>query len=91
MNNILLSVIVPVYNSAPFLVGALESLIESGADSAEFLIVDDGSTDSSVEILRRFSKVDSRFRIFTKKRGGPSSARNYALDRARLTEFSTPC
>ena len=83
MNNILLSVIVPVYNSAPFLVGALESLIESGADSAEFLIVDDGSTDSSVEILRRFSKVDSRFRIFTKKRGGPSSARNYALDRAR--------
>ena len=77
------SVIVPVYNSAPYLPSALESLIRSGAASAEFIVVDDGSTDNSYEICRKFADADSRFRIFRKERGGPSSARNYALDRAR--------
>lgn len=83
MGNIMLSVIVPVYNCAHLLPASLESLIHSGEENAEYIIVDDGSEDESLNIARKFTSLDPRFKVFSKKRGGPSSARNMALSVAK--------
>jgi glycosyltransferase involved in cell wall biosynthesis len=48
----------------------------------ELILVDDGSTDNTLSVLRKIEKVDSRVRVFTKPNGGPSSARNLGLEKA---------
>ncbi|MBQ1507824.1 MAG: glycosyltransferase, partial [Erysipelotrichaceae bacterium] len=56
MNEILLSVIVPVYNVQEYLEKSLDSLIRQGSSSYELIFVNDGSTDSSYEILKRYEE-----------------------------------
>lgn len=80
MNNIMISVIVPVYNSEKFLEKSLKSLSEQAIDSIEFICVNDGSTDSSLDILNDFAEMDHRFKIIDQKNRGVSAARNAALD-----------
>lgn len=80
MNNIMISVIVPVYNSEKFLEKSLKSLSEQTIDSIEFICVNDGSTDSSLDILNDFAERDHRFKIIDQKNRGVSAARNAALD-----------
>ena len=77
------SVIVPVYNTAERLFGTLEALRTQDLKDAEFILVDDGSTDSSLEICRRFADRDPRFRVLTGPNGGVCVARNRGLDVAR--------
>lgn len=79
-NNILLSVVVPVYNVAGYLSKCLDSLSKLKSDRLEFVVVDDGSTDSSGTICDEYAAHDSRFKVFHKKNGGVSSARNLGLD-----------
>ena len=74
------SVIVPVYNVQDYLAYALQSLAAQTLKDVEFICVNDGSTDNSLEILEEFAKVDNRFVIVNKANGGLSSARNAGLE-----------
>lgn len=78
----MISIIIPVYNAEKFLEKCLNSLLNQTFKDIEFIMVDDGSTDNSVEICRDFCEKDVRFKFFTKENGGPMLARKYGLERA---------
>lgn len=82
MNNIMISVIVPVYNVEKYLEKSLKSLSEQAIDSIEFICVNDGSKDRSLDILNDFAERDHRFKIINQENRGVSEARNAALDAA---------
>ena len=77
------SVIIPVYNCESYLERCLQSLCEQKMQNIEFIVIDDGSTDRSSEIIDDFAKRDPRFVAIHKENGGVASARNMALDIAR--------
>lgn len=77
-----LSVIIPVYNAAPYLRRCLDSVLKQNFRDYEVIIVDDGSTDDSLQICEEYSLKDARFSVFHKANGGVSCARNYGLERA---------
>ena len=72
----------PVYNVQDYLEEALQSIQNQTFDDYEVLMVDDGSTDASLEIMKKYSQSDTRFISYSKENKGVSQARNYALDRA---------
>lgn len=77
----LISIIVPVYNAHNYLHECIDSLINQEYKNLEIILVNDGSTDDSLEICKDYAKKDSRIVLFSKANGGQASARNYALDR----------
>lgn len=79
----LVSVIVPVYNAENILDKCVDSLISQTYENLEIMLVDDGSTDKSFDICKKYASKDLRVRAFTKPNGGQASARNYALDRVK--------
>ena len=72
------SIIVPVYNVEKYLEKCLKSIQNQTYDNFEVIIVNDGSTDNSKEIIKTFEK-DARFKKKKKKNGGLSDARNYGI------------
>lgn len=72
------SIVVPVYNVEKYLEKCLKSIQNQTYDNFEVIIVNDGSTDNSKEIIKTFEK-DARFKSFNKKNGGLSDARNYGI------------
>lgn len=78
-----ISVIVPVYKAEFYLCRCVDSLLAQTFQNFEVLLVDDGSPDRSGEICDEYARKDSRVRVFHKKNGGVSSARNIGLDYAR--------
>lgn len=78
----IVSVIVPVYNVERYLEQCIESIIQQTYRSLEIIIVNDGSTDGSGGIARRYAGQDDRIVLLEKKNGGLSDARNYGLNRA---------
>ena len=78
----LISVIVPVYNIIPYLPRCVESLRTQTYENLEILLIDDGSTDETPALCDRLAAEDERIRVFHKKNGGPSSARNFGLQQA---------
>ena len=79
----LLTIIIPVYNTAPYLPDCLTSILGQTFSDFELLLIDDGSTDGSGTICDEYAKKDHRIRVFHKDNGGVSSARNLGLDNAR--------
>lgn len=79
----LFSVLVPTYNQATFLPDALESLLAQSYPHWEAVVVDDGSTDDTRDILRRYASRDPRIRGFHKENGGVASALNEGIRNAR--------
>ena len=77
------SVLVPVHNSAPYLEACLDSILAQSMGDIEVICVDDGSSDESPDILRRYAESDGRVRVITQGCGGVSAARNVALGHAR--------
>ncbi|MEG0518867.1 MAG: glycosyltransferase family A protein [Bacteroidales bacterium] len=82
MNNQLVSIIIPVYNSKLYLEDCLNSILVQTYSNIEILLIDDGSIDGSGEICDGYAKRDSRIQVFHKKNGGVSSARNVGLSKA---------
>ena len=82
MNNELISIIVPIYNTEKYLRQCLDSILNQTYTNFEVLLVNDGSTDSSGMICQEYVENDSRFRYFEKENGGASSARNLGLERS---------
>ena len=76
-----ISVIVPVWNAHEYLNRCVDSILAQTYKNLEVLLVDDGSTDDSLDICRRYAESDSRVLVFHKENGGQASARNYALER----------
>lgn len=83
MNNILLSVIVPVYNTGEYLYRCVDSIISQSLEEIEIILVNDGSTDNSGEICDAYLKKDNRVRVIHKKNAGVSIARNEGIQVAR--------
>ncbi len=71
-----ISVIIPTYNSAGYLPLAIESVFNQSYGNVEIIIVDDGSTDNTQEIVKPFLE---RVAYYRKENGGPSSARNHGI------------
>ncbi|MFL6061019.1 MAG: CDP-glycerol glycerophosphotransferase family protein [Marmoricola sp.] len=83
-----LSVVMPVYNVEEFLREALDSALTQSLHNLELIAVDDGSTDSCLEILRSYERRDPRVRVFTQTNSGQGVARNVGVHHARA-EFVT--
>ncbi|MGN0949824.1 MAG: glycosyltransferase family 2 protein [Mitsuokella sp.] len=81
--NDLLSIIVPVYNNAKYLSQTLKSIQAQTYRTFELILVNDGSTDNSLEICRNAAGMDNRIIVIDKKNGGVSSARNRGLKIAK--------
>lgn len=77
-----ISIIIPIYNSEKYLKQCLDSVINQTLKEIEIICVDDGSTDSSLEILKEYAKKDDRIIILKQKNSGSAAARNYALTKA---------
>ena len=76
------SIILPVYNVAPYLEEAFESILNQTLKEIEIIAVNDGSTDNSEEIIRRYQQKDERISFFSEENQGQSVARNLALQYA---------
>ncbi|NRF37063.1 glycosyltransferase family 2 protein, partial [Bacillus velezensis] len=69
----------PVYNAAPYLNETLESLLGQTRPADQIVIVNDGSTDHSLEILEKYRKAESRIQVISQENAGVSAARNLGL------------
>lgn len=83
MNSIKVSVIIPVYNAKHFLHECINSLLTQSLRECEFIFVNDGSSDSSLEIIEEFARKDARIKIFNQENKGISKARNAGLNIAK--------
>lgn len=79
----LVSVIVPLYNAAPFIGEALESIIASTYQPIEIVVVDDGSTDNSLRVAQAFVDSHPQVRVLHQANAGVSAARNHAIREAK--------
>ncbi|MDO5445650.1 MAG: glycosyltransferase family 2 protein [Eubacteriales bacterium] len=75
-----IAVIMPAYNAERYLVSAAESILSQTYRDLTLLIVNDGSSDSTEEIIRELAEKDARVRALTLPNGGPAKARNAGLD-----------
>lgn len=93
------SIIIPVYNSAPYLRECLDSVCAQTFTNFEVICVNDGSTDDSCQILEEYAAKDGRFILYSQKNAGLSAARNTGLTKANgdyvafldSDDFLDPC
>lgn len=83
MEEIKISVIVPVYNAERFLEKCIRSIMASTLKEIEIICVNDGSKDKSIDILRNLEKEDNRIIVIDKENEGASKARNIGIDMAK--------
>ncbi len=75
-----LAVVMAIHNGARFLAESIESILNQSIRDFEFIIIDDGSTDASPQILAKFAVSDSRIRIITQVNAGLTASLNRAID-----------
>lgn len=78
-----LSIVIPIYNVAPYLNECIDSLLSQTFTDFEAIFVNDGSTDNTLEIVENYAERDRRIRISSQPNKGVSAARNLALDNAQ--------
>lgn len=78
----LISIIVPVYNTELYLRRCIQSIIDQTYSNLEILLINDGSTDHSLDICNEFAKTDVRIKTFDKENKGVSHTRNMGLEKA---------
>ena len=76
------SIIIPIYNSEPYLEICLNSVVKQTITDIEILLVNDGSTDNSLEICKRFKERDDRIKLYSISNSGSAAARNVGLQNA---------
>lgn len=79
----IISIIIPIYNTQKYLSRCIGSVLEQTYQDFELILVDDGSTDNSLELCRKWSKIDQRIVLISQENGGVSKARNAGLDAAK--------
>ncbi|WP_442862754.1 glycosyltransferase family 2 protein, partial [Campylobacter sp. W0018] len=87
MNNPLISIIIPIYNVAPYLKECIESVIHQTYKNLDIILVDDGSNDESLEIALEYLPKDERIFLISKENGGQSSARNVGIEFIKGTKL----
>lgn len=83
LGHIDISVVIPIYNAEAYLERCLLSVLSQSFASYEVILVDDGSTDSSLNICNAFASQDSRIRVLHQNNAGVSSARNLGIENAK--------
>ena len=79
----MVSILVPVYNSAPYLRECVASLVGQTYADLQIVMIDDGSSDGSWEILKELARQDKRVEVYRKPNGGVASTRNQLLGKVR--------
>lgn len=79
----LVSVIVPLYNAAPYIGEALESIVASTYRPIEIIVVNDGSTDDSLRVAQVFAGEHKEVKVLSQPNSGVSAARNHAIREAK--------
>ena len=82
MKEELISVITAVYNAQDYLEDCINSVLSQTYKNIEYLLIDDGSTDNSSEICKKYAKKDKRVKYIYQENGGPSAAQNKGIDSA---------
>ncbi len=83
MKKPILSIIIPVYNVQDYLEDCLKSIISSDLSQVEVLVINDGSTDSSLKIIKKYSEKYSHIICYDKENSGVSATRNFGLKKSR--------
>ena len=83
LNQPLVSVIIPAYNAEKFITKTLESILSQTYQNIEVLVVDDGSTDTTAEIVKSFGQKDSRIILLQQSNAGVAAARNLAIQKSQ--------
>ena len=81
--NIKISVIVPVYNAEKYIHDCLDSIVNQTLNEIEILLINDGSTDDSLRIIKSYEENDSRIIVFDKKNEGAGPTRNFGIKTAK--------
>jgi len=81
LQKVTFSVIMPCYNSESYVAAAIESIVNQTYPNWEYVIINDGSKDGTLDILNRYAEADSRIKVFSKENGGYVSAVNYGLEK----------
>lgn len=81
------TIIIPVYNANRYISRCLDSIIAQNFDAFHVLLIDDGSTDYSLDICNNYANKDSRIKVFHKENEGVSIARQYGLDKVTTPYF----
>lgn len=79
----LLSIIIPIYNEEKYLPRCIESVLQQTHRDFELLLINDGSTDRSIDICTKYQKKDSRIRVIDKSNEGVSATRNLGIKEAK--------
>ena len=82
MGNLKVSIVIPAYNIEDYVERCIVSVTKQTHKNIEILVVDDGSTDHTGQIIDQLAKNDSRIKVFHKENGGVSSARNLGIQNA---------
>lgn len=82
-----ISVIIPIYNASRYLPRCLDGILEQTFTKWQLLLVDDGSTDCSLDICNDYANKDNRIKVFHKENEGVSIARQYGLDKVCTPYF----
>ena len=89
MEHIAISVIVPIYNTKPYLEECIESILDQKINvPVEVLLIDDGSTDGCADLCDRYAARDARVRVIHQENQGLSAARNAGIDAAKGRYYS---
>ncbi len=83
MEEIKVSIIIPVYNTSKYLNQCLDSVVNQTLQEIEIICIDDGSTDDSLKILNEYQQKDNRIKILTQKHKKQGTARNYGISVAK--------
>lgn len=84
-NDPVISIIIPVYNAAQYIRRCIDSILEQDFEDYEIILVNDGSSDSSLDILREFEKNNKNIRVIDQSNSGASVARNKGIEVAKGT------
>jgi glycosyltransferase involved in cell wall biosynthesis len=77
------SVIMSVFNGKDFLAESIQSVLDQSFKNFEFIIIDDGSKDNSLEVIRSYEALDSRIRVITQKNQGLAKSLNVGIENSR--------
>lgn len=80
IDNPLVSIVIPAYNVEKYISQCIGSCVKQSMNQIEIIVVDDGSTDSTGEIIEKWSQKDSRIKIIHQENGGVSAARNKGIN-----------
>ena len=81
-NGILVSIIIPVYNAEDFIEECIESVIRQSYETLQIILIDDGSTDRSAELCKKYLRNDPRIELYQIQNSGVSVARNRGISHA---------